>query len=232
LSGSVSSIIEFDIMIGLERFHQTARTKSVISKSAHVSQYDAASVKTDSEMTKTSKPAAKAKTGLDHIIEFAVFRTPGFPPVPTIIKPEDDAWSETINKLADLQVNKWRSSYCNPEIMDGRGWYLNVRSTELKIKSSGSNAYPPNFDAVREIVERAAGITPVHLRKIYARKPRKCPNCGHAPVASILYGMPNISDELFEKEQRGEVIFGGCVIELDQPTWQCSKCEVEFYKVT
>jgi hypothetical protein len=183
-------------------------------------------------MTKISKPAAKAKTGLDHIIEFAIFDTPEYLPVPIILKSKDDAWSETINKLAELQVNKWRSSYCNLEIMDGRGCYLNVRSTELKIKSSGSNAYPPNFDAVREIVESAAGITPVHLRKIYARKPRKCPNCGHAPVASILYGMPNISDELFEKEQRGEVIFGGCVIELDHPTWQCSKCEMEFHKAT
>jgi hypothetical protein len=181
-------------------------------------------------MTKTLKSAAKAKTGRDHIIEFAVFITPGFPPVPTIIRPEDDIWSDTLKKLVDLQVNKWKSSYCNPKIMDGSGWDLTIRSTELKKKSSGSNAYPPNFDAVREIVERAAGIMPVHLRKTYVRKPRKCPDCGHAPVASILYGEPSISDELFEKEQRGEVIFGGCVIELDQPTWQCSKCELELYK--
>jgi len=181
-------------------------------------------------MTKTSKPAAKAKTAPDQIIEFAIFDTPGFLAFPIIINPEDITWSETIKKLAELQVNKWRSSYCNPEIMDGRGWYLTVRSTDLKIKSSGSNAYPPNFDAVREMVERAAGITPAHLRKIYSRKPRKCPSCGHTPVASILYGMPGISDELFEKVERGEVIFGGCVIEPDQPTWQCSKCGAEFYK--
>jgi hypothetical protein len=73
----------------------------------------------ESEMT---KPAVKAKTAPDHIIEFAVFRTPGFPPVPTIIRPKDDAWSDTLKK-----------------------------------RSSGSNAYPPNFDAVREIVELAAG---------------------------------------------------------------------------
>lgn len=66
----------------------------------------------------------------------------------------------------------------------------------------------------------------------YARRPRKCPNCGAAPVASILYGMPRLSRELMEKEERGEVVFGGCVIEIDgsQPHWKCSKCGAEFYK--
>ena len=38
--------------------------------------------------------------------------------------------------------------------------------------------------------------------------------------------------ELMEKEERGEVVFWGCVIEQDQPTWQCSKCRAEFYKAT
>jgi YgiT-type zinc finger domain-containing protein len=181
-------------------------------------------------MTKTSNPVAKANTKPDQIIEFAIFDTPGFGPVPIIIRPEDDAWSDTVKKLAELQVNKWRSSYCDPEIMDGQGWYLTIRSPELKKKSSGSNDFPPNFDAVREIIEHAAATAPAKLKTSYARKPRKCPSCGHTPIASILYGMPNISDELFEKERRGEVIFGGCVIELDQPTWQCSNCGAEFFK--
>jgi hypothetical protein len=38
-----------------------------------------------------------------------------------------------------------------------------------------------------------------------------------------------ISPELMEKEQRGEVLFVGCVIEPDQPTWQCLRCGAEFY---
>jgi hypothetical protein len=104
-------------------------------------------------MTKTSKSAANVKTEPDHIIEFAIFDTPGFGQVPIIIRPEDDAWSDTLRKLTELQVDKWRSSYCNPEIMDGRGWFLTVRSTELKIKSSGSNDYPPNFDEIRKVME-------------------------------------------------------------------------------
>jgi ribosomal protein L37AE/L43A len=71
-----------------------------------------------------------------------------------------------------------------------------------------------------------------NTKSSYSRKLRKCPDCGHALVASILYGMPDISDELFEKVERNEVMFGGCVIELDQPNWQCSKCKMEFYKAT
>jgi hypothetical protein len=35
-----------------------------------------------------------------------------------------------------------------------------VRSTELKIKSSGLNAYPPNFDEVREAIESTMAAAP------------------------------------------------------------------------
>jgi len=72
----------------------------------------------------------------------------------------------------------------------------------------------------------------VSFKTNHARKPRKCPSCSYTPVASIIYGMPSISDELFEKEKRGELIFGGCVIEENQPAWQCLKCGAEFYKST
>ncbi len=111
-------------------------------------------------MTKRSKPPAKAIKELEKILEFAIYETRGFAPLPIILKAEDDAWSDTINKLVEMQVNRWRRSYRNPDIMDGCEWYLTVRSIELNIKSSGSNAYPPNFDCVREIIEHAAAITP------------------------------------------------------------------------
>jgi hypothetical protein len=69
-----------------------------------------------------------------------------------------------------------------------------------------------------------------NTKSSYSRKLRECPDCGHAPVASIFYGMPDISDELFEKNNVVRLSLGGCVIELDQSTWQCSKCEVDFYR--
>jgi hypothetical protein len=47
-----------------------------------------------------------------------------------------------------------------------------------------------------------------------------------------MYGMPVMTLELMEKEKKGEVVFGGCVIEVDgnQPSWHCTKCGTDFYK--
>jgi hypothetical protein len=187
----------------------------------------------DSKMTKSSKPTRKSE--LDNIIEFELFHQPGPPPAPVIIKPECDGWSDIINKLRDLQVDRWDARYSDPFIMDGSSWSLIVRSAGLKIKSSGLNAYPPNFDAVNEFIENSVAIAPEPDDKLgfsCVRKPRKCPSCGSTTVASIHYGMPASSEELFEKERLGKVIFGGCVIAIDgsQPNWQCPKCDAQFFK--
>lgn len=166
------------------------------------------------------------------LIEFETYEMPGPPPEPIVLTPSHNEWDKIIGRLMDLGVGKWASVYDNPSIMDGSGWSLSVRSAELHIQSSGMNAYPVNFEAVRRLIERAAATAPVSRRAGYARKPRKCPDCGAAPVASILYGMPRLTAKLIKQEQRGEVVFGGCVIEVDgsQPQWKCSKCGAEFCK--
>ena len=62
-------------------------------------------------------------------------------------------------------------------------------------------------------------------------KPDKCPKCG-GKVVKIIYGEPSI--EVFEAEQRGEIILGGCCIRVDEegnslmPDWQCKKCNAQF----
>ncbi|GAB5431027.1 MAG: hypothetical protein EpisKO_03970 [Epibacterium sp.] len=83
-----------------------------------------------------------------------------------------------------------------------------------------------------QVTKTTSSLASATTQASYARKPRKCPNCGATPVANILYGMPSISPKLIEKEERGEVMFGGCVIEEDgsQAHWACSKCGAEFYK--
>lgn len=187
---------------------------------------------TDSEMTMTSKPAVKTKYSSNQIIEFAIFDTPGPPPNPITITPKDAAWSDTIKKLIELCVNKWDADYFDPDICDGCSWHLTVRSTEIKVKSSGLNAYPSNFDTVREILELAAEIKPSHHKISFVKKPRSCPNCASTHVASILYGIPNFTATLIEKEKRGEIILAGCVIEPDQPSWGCARCGTRFYKAT
>ncbi|MDG1369902.1 MAG: hypothetical protein P8Q48_06625 [Paracoccaceae bacterium] len=185
-------------------------------------------------MAKTSKSSSKVRKTKPQIIKFETFNMPGPPPVPIILTAKNKAWANVIQTLLDLGVDKWDAEYHDPSIMDGSGWLLSICSKELNIQSSGMNAYPEKFDAVRELIERAAATAPPPAKATHARKPRKCSNCGAAPVGSVLYGMPSLSHELMEKERRGEVVFGGCVIEMDgsQPSWKCTTCEMEFYKTT
>ena len=54
---------------------------------------------------------------------------------------------------------------------------------------------------------------------------KKCPRCG-MDLLEIVYGLPN--SELFEAEQRGEVILGGCCLFGDDPRYYCKNCDLNF----
>ena len=64
------------------------------------------------------------------------------------------------------------------------------------------------------------------------RKPRKCPQCGSAKIANILYGLPIFSPELEKELKDGKIELGGCCISDDDPIWKCTECEVDIYKET
>jgi hypothetical protein len=49
-----------------------------------------------------------------------------------------------------------------------------------------------------------------------------CPACGDLQVAPIEYGYP--TPELWEAEEAGNAVLGGCVIQDDQPAWACKVC--------
>jgi len=49
-----------------------------------------------------------------------------------------------------------------------------------------------------------------------------CPVCREKSGVNIIYGMPGY--DLFLAEERGEVVLGGCVIDLDDPDRQCLQC--------
>ena len=68
-------------------------------------------------------------------------------------------------------------------------------------------------------------------RKSYKRKPRKCPECGHRPLANIMYGMPLMDKALEENLEKGLVTLGGCCDAGLGPEWKCSSCDKEFYKI-
>ena len=61
-------------------------------------------------------------------------------------------------------------------------------------------------------------------------KPRKCPKCGHTPVGTILWGMPDMDPKLQQSMEEGKTIIGGCCIGFDDPTWECSKCQQQIWK--
>ena len=63
----------------------------------------------------------------------------------------------------------------------------------------------------------------------YKRKPRKCPECGSARIATMLYGNPAFTTDLEEKLAAGLVVLGGCTFERDAPVWRCVECGADFY---
>lgn len=63
-----------------------------------------------------------------------------------------------------------------------------------------------------------------------SEKPDECPNCGHTPVAEILWGMPAYSEQLRAEEQAGRIVFGGCCVSDDDPEWECAKCHQHIYR--
>lgn len=58
----------------------------------------------------------------------------------------------------------------------------------------------------------------------YRKKPRKCPECGSARIATVLYGNPALTADLEEKLAGGRVVLGGCTFERDAPVWRCVEC--------
>lgn len=62
------------------------------------------------------------------------------------------------------------------------------------------------------------------------RKPRKCPECGHSPLASILYGLPSFDEALERAMHEGRITIGGCCIGHDDPAWECSHCGFKIFR--
>lgn len=87
----------------------------------------------------------------------------------------------------------------------------------LAFGAAGARADTPNNTAAEKRLE-------------FEHRPEKCPLCGSAKVAPILYGLPNFTDELERALDEGKVALGGCVITGDDPRWKCLDCEATFYE--
>jgi hypothetical protein len=73
--------------------------------------------------------------------------------------------------LQFLKTCRWIKEYPDPGILDGIQWKLKVRTPEFKLSSGGSNAYPGNFDAFLELLEKVTA--PAGLNLIYRESSRQ-----------------------------------------------------------
>ena len=63
------------------------------------------------------------------------------------------------------------------------------------------------------------------IKKLHRRL--TCPFCGERLIP-IVYGYP--SEELMRKEDMGEVVLGGCCIDISNPELYCKNCHVDFVR--
>ena len=61
------------------------------------------------------------------------------------------------------------------------------------------------------------------------RKPRRCPVCGLAKVARILWGLFPPTAAQFKALDEGSVVLGGCCIPHHAPSWLCTGCGAQIY---
>lgn len=63
-------------------------------------------------------------------------------------------------------------------------------------------------------------------RKVMPKKVSTCPKCQSKNIAAIVFGFP--SPEMIEGEDKGDIVLGGCCVEVDDPEWRCKDCEHEW----
>ena len=65
----------------------------------------------------------------------------------------------------------------------------------------------------------------------FKTKPEVCPLCGSKKIATVIYGLVDIDEEIKKALDAGEIALGGCVRTFfDEPDWKCSDCGAKFYK--
>lgn len=55
-----------------------------------------------------------------------------------------------------------------------------------------------------------------------------CPKCNSENIAKILWGMPRFTNELKQNIKNKKIVLGGCIINGDDPEFQCMDCTNRF----
>lgn len=66
------------------------------------------------------------------------------------------------------------------------------------------------------------------LEKLLSKHP-SCPECKSKNVAFIFWGYPGDIDWYLKAAEEKKIVFGGCCISENNPTWQCTNCYVEIW---
>ena len=57
---------------------------------------------------------------------------------------------------------------------------------------------------------------------------KKCPSCGERTGRPILWGMPSGDVAMASEDGTIDIFFGGCIVDGDDPKYECSNCEAQF----
>ena len=61
------------------------------------------------------------------------------------IKPKEEEWDLFFKTLNELNVWNWKENYCDPDVMDGWSFTLSIVTNKNKVRTEGSNDFPPNY---------------------------------------------------------------------------------------
>ena len=68
------------------------------------------------------------------------------------------------------------------------------------------------------------------MRYEFSEKPERCPLCSHNRIADVQYGLPDYSENIYNKVLYGEIVIGGTTQPDDAAAWQCTKCTLNIHK--
>jgi hypothetical protein len=77
---------------------------------------------------------------------------------------------------------------------------------------------PKNKETEKKIPALETPIRQIHLFR------QKCPKCGSANVAQIIYGLATPTEKLKKEIKEKRITLGGCMVYDGAPEWACNKC--------
>ena len=65
----------------------------------------------------------------------------------------DEKFDALLDKIKENYIDRWDKEYVDNNVLDGESWELEINTKDIKLKSSGMNAYPDNYDTFLYLLE-------------------------------------------------------------------------------